>query len=90
MSVDFTSSASSALTLEDTPIGHESGSPASAGIDKIFVIRAANILQALVCLNSLMRVNAHDSGKVRELANLAEEKLQALAELMRPMLWSQL
>jgi len=89
MSVDLTST-SSARTLEDTPLGHESGPSPSAGIDKVFIIRAANILQALICLNSLMRANAHDFGKVREHANLAEQKLQALSELMRPMLWSDL
>jgi hypothetical protein len=90
MRVDLISPACSARSLEDTTVSHESGSSASAGIDKVFVIRAANILQALVCLNSLMRANAHDSGKVREHANLAEQKLQALGELMGPMLWSDL
>jgi len=57
-------------------------------MDKDFVISAANILQALLCLSNLTRAQAGDPGKVREYANLAEEKLQALGELMRPMLWN--
>jgi hypothetical protein len=60
----------------------------SADTDKAFVISAANILQALVCLSNLIRAAADDSGKVREYANLAEEKLQTLGELMRPLLWN--
>jgi hypothetical protein len=35
-----------------------------------------------------MRADADDSGKVRVYAKLAEEKLQVLGELMRPMLWN--
>jgi hypothetical protein len=61
---------------------------ASASLDKAFAIGAANSLQALVCLNNLMRAYADDSGKVRVYAKLVEEKLQALGDLMRPMLWS--
>ena len=72
MKVDFASSACSA----------------SAGTDKAFVISAANILQTLVCLSNLIRAAADDSGKVRVYAKLAEEKLQVLGELMRPMLWN--
>jgi hypothetical protein len=88
MRVDFASSACSAQPPEETPLGHASESAASAVIYKAFVINAANILQALACLSNLMLADADDSGKVRVYANLAEEKLQALGELMRPMLWS--
>jgi hypothetical protein len=35
-----------------------------------------------------MHANADDAGKVRLYAHLAEEKLQALGEVMRPMLWN--
>jgi hypothetical protein len=88
MKVDFASSACSTQPPEDTLVGDESGSSASAGLDKAFVISAANILQALACLSNLIRAEADDSGKVRVYANIAEEKLQALGELMRPMLWN--
>jgi hypothetical protein len=88
MRVDFASSAGSIKPSEDALGGQGSGSSASAGLDKAFVISAANILQALVCLSNLIRAAADDSGKVREYANLAEEKVQALGELMRPMLWN--
>jgi len=88
MKVDFASSACSAQPPEETLVRDGSGSSASAGPDKAFVISAANILQALVCLSNLIRAAADDSGKVREYANLAEEKLQALGELMRPLLWN--
>jgi hypothetical protein len=57
-------------------------------MDKDFVISVANILQALICLSNLTRAEADDSCKVRVYANLAEEKLQALGVLMRPMLWN--
>jgi site-specific recombinase len=60
----------------------------SAGPDKAFIISAANILQALVCLSDLIRATADDADKVRVYAKLAEEKLQALGELMRPLLWN--
>jgi len=85
--VDFASSACSAQFRLDAPAGCASGSSASAGLDKDFVISAGNILQALLCLSHLTRTKADDPGKVRVYANLAEEKLQALGELMRPMLW---
>jgi hypothetical protein len=88
MRVDSVSSACFAQPLEDTLVGVGSGASTSAGLDKAFVISAANILQALVCLSNLIRAEADDSGKVRVYANLAEEKLQALGELMRPMLWN--
>jgi hypothetical protein len=35
-----------------------------------------------------MRAEADNPGKVRVCANLDEEKLLALGELMRPMLWN--
>lgn len=88
MKVDFASSACSIASPEDTPVWDASGSLVSAGIDKSFVIGAANILQALLCLSHLTKVEANDSDKVRVYANLATERLQALSELMRPMLWN--
>ena len=57
-------------------------------LGKAFVISAANLLQALVYLNTLIRAEAEDSSEVRAYANLTEEKLQALGELLRPMLWN--
>ena len=86
MRVDSVSSACSAQFPEDTLVG--SGASASAGLDKAFVISAANILQGLIGLSHLMRANADDASKVRLYANLAEEKVQALGGLMRPMLWN--
>jgi len=86
--VYFASSAGSAQPPEDVPVGRGSGSSASADMDKDFVIRAANILQTLLCLSNLTRAEADDPGKVRVYANLVEEKLQALGTLMRPMLWN--
>jgi hypothetical protein len=56
-------------------------------MDKAFVISASNILQALLCLSNLTRAKADDPSKVRAYARLTDEKLQALGELMRPMLW---
>jgi hypothetical protein len=88
MRVDFASSAGSIHPSEDALVGYASGSSASAGLDKTFVIGAANILQGLICLSNLIRAEADDSDKVRAYANLAEEKVQALSELMRAMLWN--
>ena len=87
MIVDLASVCSAPLS-EDTPVWDASGALASAGIDKKFVIGAGNILQALLCLSSLTRADANDSTKVREYADLTDEKLQALGELMRPMRWN--
>jgi hypothetical protein len=42
-------------------------------------------MQALFCLCDLMRTNAGDSGKAHVYANLAEEKLKELSEMMRAM-----
>jgi hypothetical protein len=89
MRVDFASSAGSIHPSEDALVGYVSGSSAS-GLDKTFVIGAANILQCLICLSNLIRAEADDSDKVRVYANLAEEKVQALIELMRAMLWNPL
>jgi hypothetical protein len=86
MRVDFASSADSTQRLEDALIGDRSDASASADFDKTFEISAANTLQALFCLSSLMRANADDSGRVCVYAELVEEKLQALGELLRPML----
>jgi hypothetical protein len=72
---------------EGAPLWDASGTLAAAGIDKNFVISAGNILQALLGLSNLTRVAADDASKVREYADLTDEKLQALSELMRPMLW---
>jgi hypothetical protein len=73
---------------EVAPAWDASGKLASAGIDKNFVLSAGNILQALLCLSNLTRAASDDSSKVREYADLTDEKLQALRELMRPMLWN--
>jgi hypothetical protein len=86
--VDFAPSASSTQPSENGRVEYRLGAPASAGLDKAFVINAAGIMQVLACLTHLMSVYAEDSGKVRVYAKLVEEKLQALGELMRPMLWS--
>ena len=86
--VELASSACSAQSQENTSISRASPFAASAGIDKSFVISAGNILQALLCLSDLIRAEADNSRKVREYANLADENLQTLRELMRPMLWS--
>jgi hypothetical protein len=88
MKVDFASSAGSTQPAEDATTGYRLETSASAGLDKAFILSAANTLQALVCLGFLMRADADDSGKVRVYAKLAEEKLQVLGELMRPMLWN--
>ncbi len=72
---------------EEAPVWDASGTLAAAGIDKNFVISAGNLLQTLLGLSNLTRVAADDASKVREYADLTDEKLQALSELMRPMLW---
>jgi hypothetical protein len=88
MRVAFASSVGSTEPSGDAQGGYRSVALASTSIDKTFVLGAANTLQALVCLSSLMSVHADESGKVRVYAKLADEKLQALGELMRPMLWN--
>ena len=88
MNVDSASSICPGAQLEDKPVWDASGALASAGIDKNFVINAGNILQTLLCLSNLLTVQANDASKVRVYAKLADEKLQALSELMRPMLWN--
>jgi hypothetical protein len=80
-------STGSAQSRQGISAGHTSGSSASVGLDKAFVISAANILQALLCLSNLTRAEAGDPSKVLAYASLTEEKLRALGELMRPMLW---
>jgi hypothetical protein len=87
-SIDFASSACSAHPPEDAPSRHASESLASTGMDKDFVISAANILQALLCLSNLMSAEADDPAKVRVYAHLVEQRLQALGKLVCPMLWS--
>jgi hypothetical protein len=86
MRVAIASSVGSTQPSGDAQGGYRSGALASASIDKNFVLGAANTLQALVCLSSLMGIYADDSGKVRVYAKLADEKLRTLGELMRPML----
>jgi hypothetical protein len=86
--IEFASSAGPSQSSEDATAGYSSETPASRALDKVFIIRAANTLQTLVCLSGLMRAYADDSGKVRVYAKLAEEKLQVLGELMRSMLWN--
>jgi hypothetical protein len=46
------------------------------------------MLQSLLCLNNLTYANAADPAKVRVYADLAEQRVRALVELMRPMLWN--
>ena len=88
MSVDLAPSVSTSQPTEGATVGYGSEISASVGLDKAFIVSAANTLQVLVCLSSLMRACADDSDKVRAYAKLAEEKLQVLGELMRPMLWN--
>ena len=85
---DLASPVCSFAIPEGKPVWDASGALASAGIDKNFVIGAANILQTLLCLSHLTSTEADDASKVRVYAKLADEKLQALGELMRPMLWN--
>jgi hypothetical protein len=80
--------ASSVHLPADAPAGRASESSASAGMDKDFVISAANNLQALLCLSNLISAKADDPDKVRLYACLAEERVQALGKLICPMLWS--
>jgi hypothetical protein len=88
MIVNSASSTCSAHLAEDAPAGPVPGLSTSAGIDKDFVISAANNLQALLCLSNLTLAKADDPDKVRLYTNLAEAKLRALGELMRPLLWN--
>jgi hypothetical protein len=88
MKVDLASSVSSVAPPQGKPVWDASGSLALAGIDKNFVLAASDILQALLCLNYLTSANANDSSKVRVYANLADERVYALRQLMRPMLWN--
>jgi hypothetical protein len=85
LTVDF---ASSAYRSADALVERVSGSSASTGMDKNFVISAANSLQALLCLSNLMSAEADDPAKVRVYAHLIEQRLQALGKLVCPMLWN--
>jgi hypothetical protein len=87
MSVVSAPSAFPTPLLEVAPLWDASGTLAAAGIDKNFVISAGNLLQALLGLSNLTRMAADDASKVREYTDLTDEKLLALGELMRPMLW---
>ncbi len=73
MIADSASSARSAQAPENPPSGHVPSSSASAGLDKEFAISAANNLQALLFLSSLLHTNAEDSGKVRLYTHLIDE-----------------
>jgi hypothetical protein len=87
--VAFASSAVSTPRSVEAQVGNQSGPPsASASIDKTFVLGAADALQVLMCLSSLMGTHANDSGRVRVYAKHAEERLHVLRELMRPILWN--
>jgi hypothetical protein len=80
--------ASSIHLLENAPAVRTSVFPALAGIDKDFVISAANSLQALFCLSNLMSAEADDPAKVRVYAHLVEQRLLGLGKLLCPMLWN--
>ena len=88
MLVDFASSARPTQTQKDAFVLHALESSTSEEVDMDFAIRAGNILQTLAFLSHVIRAKADDPGKVRKYANLAEEELQTLGELMRPMLWN--
>ena len=75
MSIDFASSVCSTQLPKDAPARHASGSSASTGMDKDFVLSAGNILQALLCLSDLMSAEADDPAKVRVYAYLVEQRL---------------
>jgi hypothetical protein len=90
MKVDLASPACPVAPPEGSPVWDTSGSLAAAGIDKNFVISATDILQTLLCLSYLTSKDADDSSKVRVYTSLADERVQALRELMRPMLWNSL
>ena len=87
MRLDTASSACSAQPAEG-PLAVHVASSASAGLEKDFVISAANSLQALLCLSSLMSTEADDPAKVRVYAHLLEHRVQTLGRLICPMLWN--
>ncbi len=86
--VDLASPICSVSRPGDKPVRDASGSVASAAIDKSFVIGAKDNLQTLLCLSHPTNADATDSSKVRGYAAIADERLQALRVLMRPMLWN--
>ena len=88
MLVDPASSACFPRAPEDAFLRHALESSTSEDLDMAFVIRAANILATLAGLTHLIRVKADDPSQVRDFAERAEEKLQALGELMRPIRWN--
>lgn len=49
--------------------------------------QTANILETLLNLNYLIREDADDADKVRLYSSVAQERLQAMARLIRPVLW---
>ena len=74
--------------FEPAPVADAPSSSTSRNVDKDFTIKVADVLQGLICLNNLLHANAADPAKVRVYANLAEERVRALGELLRPMLWN--
>ena len=81
------------LLLSGVPMGDSSAGNAPQllpvkRIDKDFVKSAANILQTLFCLSHLTDMDANDPSKVRKYVDLTNDKLQAMSDLMRPMLWN--
>jgi hypothetical protein len=52
------------------------------------VDQTANILETLLNLNYLIREDAADSEKVRLYSSLAQERLEAMVGLIRPVLWN--
>jgi hypothetical protein len=87
---DSASAAGSSQPPKDAIAGHASHTSVLGVLDNASVISAANILQYLVGLSSLIHAESENSAQVRVYAKLAEEQLQALGKLMRPMLWNPL
>ena len=85
---NYAPSAGSSQPLRDVPHRYAPAPPISLNVDKHLVISAANMLKSLLCLSNLTHANAADPAKVRVYADLAELRVRALVELMRPMLWN--
>jgi hypothetical protein len=83
MRVDFVSSACSTQFSEDSTMEHRSETSASAGIDKTFIISAANTLQALVCLSSLMGVYAEALHRKRPCVATSDRSTSRIARPRR-------
>jgi hypothetical protein len=59
--------------------------PTLIGVQKPFVNRATDILECLLCLNYLICEEADNPDKVRENANIVEERVQAMRALLSQM-----